>query len=134
MAITESAEEALEVLDLALVVVRHRPLTLGLAALAGMVTAKRVNRGGAREILTELGSTLRAWMRTSPSAAIMRSRHSLPVRPISSCTLTESWPSIERRASMKLSRVGSSMFWKACSRVAPTIQLHWQCGNAGGSG
>src|SRR4051794_24446462 len=49
--------------------------------------------------------------------------------------MSGAWKSlIERRASMKLSRVGSSMFWKACSSVAPTIQLHWQCGNAGGAG
>src|SRR4051794_41820341 len=49
--------------------------------------------------------------------------------------MSGAWKSlIERSAVMKLSRVGSFIFWKAWSSVAPTIQLHWQCGNAGGSG
>ena len=43
-------------------------------------------------------------------------------------------PSIERSDSMKFSRVGSVMSWNACSSVAPIIQLHWECGNAGASG
>ena len=34
-------------------------------------------------------------------------------------------------ASMKLSRVGSSISMKACSSVAAAIQLHTQCGKAG---
>jgi hypothetical protein len=43
-------------------------------------------------------STERACSRTSASASPIRSRHSAPLIPVSSCTLAESWPSIARSA------------------------------------